>query len=333
MSTETDERKKYSQRIDERKKYKQHKLDCITFDILMKEYNLCTTDISLSSQNLNSNAMKIIGEWLKNNTTLKSLDLNQNRIYDAGASELTKALRVNTTLTTLDLEYNGIGNSGANAFFKMLQTTNTITSLCLKNNHISDIGIVSLENNTSLTTLDLAYNKIDNAGLVSLVESIKLNRGLTKLVLNGNIIGDSGDAFTTLFKNNSTLRVLMMNYCNFTQGVFDAFIDILKMPSFALEEFIITTWFEDIEINPYNVHFNYDKLFDAIKYNTTLQEFFFNIVGVDNDLAVLHNKTKTINEVIERNKFFKYIFHLMCCVEHRGMYLPDEIWTKVAYLS
>ena len=75
-------------------------------------------------------------------------------------------------------------------------------------------------------------------------------------------------------------------------------------------------------------YFNYDKLIDAIKCNTTLQEFLFSMVGVDHELDRLHNKT--IKEVLERNKLIEKIYPLMCCSQRRGMFLPDEIWTKVA---
>jgi Ran GTPase-activating protein (RanGAP) involved in mRNA processing and transport len=297
-------------------------------DILMNEYNQCKTSILLHSRNLylNSTEMKIIDEWLKNITTLTSLSLVGNKITDDGLSVLAESLMVNTTVTHINLSGNKIGNIGANAFFKMLQTNKTITKLHLANNNISDIGIVSLENNTSLTILNLTSNMIDNAGLVSLVESIKFNRGLTKLSISFNIIGDSGQVFTTLFKNNSTLIDLSIYCDNITQDVFDEFIDILNLPSCALKKFNINMM-NDFGYNYYSHGYvNYDKLVDAIKYNTTLQEFTFNSYF---DKSYF----ETINEIFERNKFIeKNIYPLMCCVQRCGMFLPDEIWAKVANL-
>jgi hypothetical protein len=299
----------------------------ISLDNLMKHDKLdIMTTITLISGNLNSDSMIIICNWLKNNTTLTSLTLTKNQITDDCAELLAEALIENTTLTTLNLPKNKICNSGANALFKMLQTNNTITSLYLCDNQISNTGIVSLANNTSLTYLNMINNKISNTGVVSLVESIKLNKGLTTLDLSYNIIGNSGAAFTTLFEYNSTLLNLYMHNTDINQCVFDAFIDILKMPSFGLKQFTISSINRDLVINQ-NYHFNYDKLIDAIKYNTTLQEFLFNIVGVDSDLARSYNKT--INEVIDRNKLIEKIYPLMCCSQRCGMYLPDEIWTKV----
>jgi hypothetical protein len=302
-----------------------------SLDDLMK-FNkpVIITSILLINQNLNNDAMKIIGNWIKNNTMLTNFNLTKNKISGIGASLLAEALMVNTSLTTLDLSNNHIGNSGVNAFFKMLQTNNTITSLYFDGNHITDTGIVSLENNTSLKKLNLRNNKIDNAGMISLVESIKLNRGLITLDLSYNIIGDSGDAFKTLFEDNSTLINLYMCPVNITQGVFDAFIDILNMTSCALKHLSILGSNLDSTIN-FDVHFNYHKLIDSIKYNTTLQGFLFSTIGVDSDLGYL--LSKTIEEVLERNKLIENnIYPLMCCFKRLRMHLPNEIWAKVATL-
>jgi len=308
-----------------------------SLDDLIKEDKLSIiTSITLITRNLNSDAMTIIGDWLKNNTTLTSLSLTKNQLPDDCAALLAEALMVNTSLTTLDLSHNKIGNRSANAFFTMLQTNNTIRSLHFGHNNISDTGIVSLENNTSLTKLNLTANKILNAGVVSLVESIKLNKGLRTLNLSFNIIGDSGEAFKTLFKYNSTLLDLNIGYTNITLGVFDAFIDILKMSSFALKKFTIMSVNGEISFTithstfDHDIHFNYDKLFDAIKYNTTLQDFSFNMIGVDRDLECAYSRT--FWEVLERNELIEKIYPLICCSQRRGMFLPDEIWTKVATL-
>ena len=79
--------------------------------------------------------------------------------------------------------------------------------------------------------------------------------------------------FKNLFQYNSTLINLDIGNTNITQGVFDAFIDILKMPSCALKVFRITCisrYCIDFYLTSYttdDVHFNYDKLIDAIKNN------------------------------------------------------------------
>jgi hypothetical protein len=326
------------------------------------------TTISLIDGNLNSDAMKIIGNWLKSNTTLTSLTLTNNQITCDGASLLAKALMVNTTLTKLNLSENKIGNRGVNAFFQMLNTNNTITSLAFSDNKISDTGVVSLENNTALTTLNLRNNKIGNTGVVSLVESIILNRGLINLDLSSNIIGDGGLALAHFLTINTTLIHLDISSVDIDEKVFDAFINVFKTGSFVLKKLAISTvydrygrpdYYHGPDYYPDHFYFNYDKLIEAIKYNTntTLQCFRFtkpreyymtvskiNLATASKGDLVLHNRRKKakeaaierfkpITEFLERNKLIEKIYPLMCCSQRRGMYLPDEIWTKVANLS
>ena len=53
-----------------------------------------------------------IGEALKVNQTLQTLNLESNQIGDAGAQAIADALKVNQTLQELDLEHNNIGVAG-----------------------------------------------------------------------------------------------------------------------------------------------------------------------------------------------------------------------------
>ena len=52
---------------------------------------------------------------LKYNTSLTTLELNDNRIGDDGAAALGECLKYNTSLTTLNLSGNKIGDDGAAA--------------------------------------------------------------------------------------------------------------------------------------------------------------------------------------------------------------------------
>ena len=73
-----------------------------------------------------------------NDPSLTTLDLRKNQIGDAGAKDLSLALKDNHTLTRLHLGDNQIGAAGA-----------------------KDLSL-ALKNNTTLTTLDLGDNQIDD---------------------------------------------------------------------------------------------------------------------------------------------------------------------------
>ncbi|KAI9029521.1 kinase-like domain-containing protein [Hyaloraphidium curvatum] len=94
-------------------------------------------------------------------------------IGDSGVRALADALRGNSTLKTLDLDENSIGVAGARAIAETLKWNSVLATLLLKNNSIGDEGaralLSSLELNPSLTRLDLANNGISDA----LLEEIK----------------------------------------------------------------------------------------------------------------------------------------------------------------
>ena len=73
---------------------------------------------------------------------LLSLDrsLNVNQIGDQGATAIGEALKVNGALTTLDLDYNEIGDHGATAIADALKVNGVLTTLWLTNNKIGDQG-------------------------------------------------------------------------------------------------------------------------------------------------------------------------------------------------
>jgi hypothetical protein len=112
---------------------------------------------------------------LQTNTTLTSLDLENNDIGAAGATALATALQTNTTLTSLDLANNNIGAAGATALATALQTNTTLTSLNLDGNYIGASGAtalaMALQTNVILTSLNLVNNRIGDAAAVALLSA------------------------------------------------------------------------------------------------------------------------------------------------------------------
>lgn len=98
------------------------------------------------------------------NQTLIYLNLNYNKIDDAGAKIIAKGLEANITLTNLDLSFNQIDETGGEAIAEALRTNRTLTNLRLWSNQIGDVGgraiLEALRANTksNLKTLDLSYN-------------------------------------------------------------------------------------------------------------------------------------------------------------------------------
>ncbi len=127
----------------------------------LRRLNLRTSDISDDSAELLSAA-------LRENSGLERLDLNQNRIGDRGAASFCAALRINTSLRTLDLSNNLIGDPGA-----------------------AVLGI-ALSQNSSLTCIQLGENKIGDGGAAALAEALCKNPAMTTLGIENNQIGPFG---------------------------------------------------------------------------------------------------------------------------------------------
>ncbi|ORZ28519.1 hypothetical protein BCR41DRAFT_391985 [Lobosporangium transversale] len=150
---------------------------------------------------------------LMTNTTLTTLNLTNNSIFDKEVLTLSEALKANTTLAILDLSDNSVGDKGALALSEALKISSSLTSLRLGSNSIGDEGALALSEalkvNSSLMTLDLSYNSIRDGGALALSEALKVNTSLMTMNLSGNSIGNEGAlALSETLKANATMTTL-----------------------------------------------------------------------------------------------------------------------------
>ena len=106
------------------------------------------------------NGVLWLAEELRNDTTVRSLDLSSNNIRHAAANALASALEVNTTLGSLELSHNNLLGNGAQTLAASLQNSKSLTRLGLKSNGIGATGAAALavalaSNRCSLTSLNL----------------------------------------------------------------------------------------------------------------------------------------------------------------------------------
>jgi hypothetical protein len=123
---------------------------------------------------------KALLERIRNNdSALSSLDLRGNQIGDAGAKDLSDALKHNTTLTSHSLGVNLMGDVGAKDLSDALKYNSTLTSLNLDVNVIGAAGAKDLSDalihNYILTSLDLDDNPIDDSQLQEIDALIERN--------------------------------------------------------------------------------------------------------------------------------------------------------------
>jgi lysophospholipase L1-like esterase len=152
--------------------------------------------LSLRSSSIGDAGAKDLSEALKENSTLVTLYLGSNSIGAAGAKDLSAALKENSTLGTLDLYQNSIGAAGAKDLGAALKENSTLVILDLGNNSIGAAGAkdlgAALKKNSTLVTLDLRSNSIGDAGAKDLGAALKKNCTLVTLNLYTNSIGAEG---------------------------------------------------------------------------------------------------------------------------------------------
>jgi hypothetical protein len=162
---------------------------------VMKE-NTSLRKIDLSNCKMDDEGCLILAPALTKLTIVNRLDLDNNKIGDQGLEDLSKAFPEMKSLTTLYLSNNKIGDKGMEKFSHALPEMKALNRLDLDNNKIGDHGIEHLANalphSKALNRLDLDLNKIGPRGMKYLASALSLVKTLKVLDLDHNQIGDQG---------------------------------------------------------------------------------------------------------------------------------------------
>jgi Ran GTPase-activating protein (RanGAP) involved in mRNA processing and transport len=187
-----------------------------------------------------------ITNFLKNNTTLTQLSLNNNMFGEMGSIEILKAIQHHPSLKTLELDNNTwtdcmdidiesivpalVQNTtlthlslsecrifqfsnGLESCSTIIEQNKTLLHMELNDNSIGNRGATrlaeALQKNTSLESLRLWHNKIGNTGALAIAKMLFTNSTLLRLELGGNNIGPEGckDLAQALQYNTSLTRL------------------------------------------------------------------------------------------------------------------------------
>ena len=172
-----------------------------------------TTVTKLTLNEYSQDGVAALAECLKYNASLETLSFGGDIIGYDGADALGECLKYNKLLTAFGFSANEIGYDGAAALGECLKYNKSLTTLDLSGNRIDDDGAAALgeclKYNKSLTTLDLSDNKIGYDGAAALGECLKYKKSLKTLDLSDNGIGDDGAAaLGECLKYNKSLTTL-----------------------------------------------------------------------------------------------------------------------------
>jgi len=152
------------------------------------------------------------------------------RINYAGAKPLLEGVMPNTTLISLDIQDNPIGERGARDVAAMLRSNTTLSSLMITGREVGEGGVTAIgfalsETNRTLRRLDLSSwlprpdqswkledsrpRKFGERGSKALAAVIKHNAGLLHVNVEGNQCGNAGArALIEALEQNRTLLSL-----------------------------------------------------------------------------------------------------------------------------
>ena len=192
--------------------------ECLKNNKSLKELNMSNTEIT-------SEGAKVVAEAIKVNTTLQKLHLSFNKLSDDGASFISNGLKTNKSLQELNMSKNEITSEGAKRIAEALQVTITLKQLDLSVNKISDGGATaisnSLKNNIALQELNISHNIITNKGITKITKVVQINSKLQNINISKNHISTEGLLYSMeAVKINCTVQVVNITHNNVTRSGF-----------------------------------------------------------------------------------------------------------------
>ncbi|KAL5489155.1 hypothetical protein EMCRGX_G018215 [Ephydatia muelleri] len=124
------------------------------------------TNFNVSDKTITASTASLLGMILKENNTLKKLDLHHCGLQPEGLEDVIKGVQVNSKLETLVLSYNTIDSTRASCLGMMLKENNTLKKLDFEECELQPEGldkvIKGVQVNIMLETLDLLGYTIDD---------------------------------------------------------------------------------------------------------------------------------------------------------------------------
>lgn len=197
------------------------------------------------------------------------LDLNKSGVTDGQIDELVSAIKTNAVMDVhLDLEGNKITDAGAASLATLLGEDGVLASLKLGFNKLTGTGAASLaerlKHDSTLTALELTYNNIEDAGVEALAGALLVNSTLRDLNLYKCRVGDDGlwALAEALIEANSTLRVLALGMNRFGSGAFEVLCEAIRREHL-----------EEVSLNGNDLrHDDAGCLADALRGNSALKK-------------------------------------------------------------
>ncbi|XP_077321247.1 NACHT, LRR and PYD domains-containing protein 3-like [Lithobates pipiens] len=184
-------------------------LDCSVLSFILQSCR--GTEVDLESCNIQSEGLRKLVPALHN---IKSLRLDNTHLTDSSCPHLASGIRNNQTLRTLNLTGNNLEGPHFRDLMEAL-TTSRIKELQLDNNHLTDSSCPHLapgiRNNQTLRTLNLSDNNLEGPHFRDLMEALTTSRIEELQLYNTHLTDSSCPHLASGIRNNQTLRTLNLS--------------------------------------------------------------------------------------------------------------------------
>lgn len=210
------------------------------FEALQYNYTITHFDIS-SPDGLHRNRLQGVGteqlrKTLLKNDQLSVLNLSCTSMVQEGIDDLGEGMRRNYELVSLDVSFNNLSNVCGEILFQKLHSPCKIKWLDVSHNHIGDSSMSYLggllDTNVGrarLEKINISYCHISSIGIEQFLRFAEKNRYLQILQMNGNSFHQRNIiCIKSFLQNNTSVWHLEMKNCFIQPDVGEALGDGLK---------------------------------------------------------------------------------------------------------
>ena len=218
--------------------------------------------LDLSDNKIPEEAGDAIASVVLHNPRLEELYLNSNNL-NAGILKVAKALQHISTLRILDLRNNNIPQEACDELALAIKSNKHLETLRLDNNDLHsspNIILSSLTTITTLTVLALDNNEITQEAGEALASIILRNTGLEELYLNSNSLGIGTLKLAKALQHITTLQILGLGNNKISQEACDEIALAIKSNKHL----------KKLGLNHNNLQFSANAILNSLTAITTL---------------------------------------------------------------
>ena len=309
---------------------------------IILRHSKCLKTLNISYCGIDDQGMMSLASALEMNGSLEELNLSGNiTVTGIGHMALGESLKRNRGLKTLNISYCDIGDQGMKSIASALEMNGSLEELDLSRNHaVTGVGLMalgeSLKSNGALKTLNISYCDIDDQGMKSLASALEMNGSLEELDLSENdaVTGIGLTALGESLKRNRGLKTLDISYCSIDDQGMKSIASALEMNG-SLEEL-------DLSRNHAVTGVGLMALGESLKRNRGLKSLNISDCGIDDqgvksiasalemngsleELDLSRNRAVTdiglmaLGESLRRNRGLKTLYISHCGIDDQGM--------------